>query len=376
MPDNPLAAWIELTFGLEQEPDGHLRRRIPISLEMGAKKLADITSLDVETCQRRLQQIFLTGGQLKLPDGDPVFAFKLHQFISQRRTVYATLEPISKRFCSLEGQYYAPGDKNERILYPLLFCRVCGQDYYAVLKDDANERLLPYNLESKALVEEGYQGGYVMIPPENGEATWSPEHLPVEWMDPKGKVKRDYRSCEPKLLWVLPDGTFTEASREGSAKGWFQPEPFMLCLNCGEFYTRREKEFSKLASLSSEGRSSTTTVLSVSALQHAFLGGIKETARKILSFTDNRQGASLQAGHFNDFVKVSLLRGAILDALEQHQQLRFDTVAEKVVSSMNLTLQDVSANPELQSDTQQGQEVWATFRDLIEYRIYEDLRRG
>ena len=32
---------------------------------------------------------------------------------------------------------------------------------------------------------------------------------------------------------------------------------------------------------------------------------------KLLSFTDNRQDASLQAGHFNDFVHVSLLRSAL-----------------------------------------------------------------
>ncbi len=33
-------------------------------------------------------------------------------------------------------------------------------------------------------------------------------------------------------------------------------------------------------------------------------------ARKLLTFVDNRQDASLQAGHFNDFVQVTQLRGA------------------------------------------------------------------
>ena len=37
--------------------------------------------------------------------------------------------------------------------------------------------------------------------------------------------------------------------------------------------------------------------------------------RKILAFTDNRQDAALQAGHFNDFLFVTLLRGAILAGL-------------------------------------------------------------
>ena len=39
-------------------------------------------------------------------------------------------------------------------------------------------------------------------------------------------------------------------------------------------------------------------------------------ARKLLSFTDNRQDASLQAGHFNDFVEVGLLRAALYRAVQ------------------------------------------------------------
>jgi hypothetical protein len=89
---------------------------------------------------------------------------------------------------------------------------------------------------------------------------------------------------------------------------WWQPAPFSLCLNCGEFYTARELEFGKLASLSSEARTSATTVLATSLLRRA---ATQEGARdKLLSFTDNRQDASLQAGHFNDFIHVSLLRTA------------------------------------------------------------------
>jgi hypothetical protein len=40
-------------------------------------------------------------------------------------------------------------------------------------------------------------------------------------------------------------------------------------------------------------------------------GVVSPEARKLLSFTDNRQDASLQAGHFNDFTQVALLRSAL-----------------------------------------------------------------
>jgi hypothetical protein len=44
---------------------------------------------------------------------------------------------------------------------------------------------------------------------------------------------------------------------------------------------------------------------------------ISPITRKLLAFTDNRQDAALQAGHFNDFLFVTLLRGAILAALAE-----------------------------------------------------------
>ena len=57
--DSPLAAWIEDTFGIEEEPDGHLRRRIPITLQEGAKKLAELTGVDETTCLERLKRYLL-----------------------------------------------------------------------------------------------------------------------------------------------------------------------------------------------------------------------------------------------------------------------------------------------------------------------------
>src|SRR5262245_41272004 len=155
---------------------------------------------------------------------------------------------------------------------------------------------------------------------------------------------------------------------------WWQAAPFSLCLNCGEFYTAREREFGKLASLSSEARSSATTVLATALLRHA---GQTEAARnKLLSFTDNRQDATLQAGHFNDFVHVSLLRCALYAALTREQELTFDCVARETGLSCGLTIRDIARNPELDPQSPAAQEVWGVFTDLTEYRLYEDLRRG
>jgi len=372
--NHPLTFWIEHTFGVEEEEDGSLRRRTPISLREGARKLAEITGVDEEKCLGYLREMLLRGSRVELSEGERtrLFPFKLHQFISQGRSVYATIEPPETRHLTLEAKYYA--SEEGKVLYPLWFCRICGKEYYGVIKDDRDSRLIPWEPEEE-LGEGDLTIGYLMISEE--EVEWGPEHLPPEWYDKNGRIKKEYREHIPQRIWVKPDGSFTEGKTEGAVMAWFQPKPFMLCLNCGEFYTRRDKDdFKKLARLSSEGRSTATTVLSVSALLHSDEGGIRESARKILSFTDNRQDASLQAGHFNDFVQVSLLRSAIYAALLKHGELRYYEIADKVVEAMGVELKEVAESPGLDPDSPQGKKVWKTFRDLVEYRIYEDLRRG
>ena len=45
------------------------------------------------------------------------------------------------------------------------------------------------------------------------------------------------------------------------------------------------------------------------------VNNVQADKRKLLGFTDNRQDAALQAGHFNDFLFVSLFRAATLTAV-------------------------------------------------------------
>src|SRR5262249_56541933 len=93
--------------------------------------------------------------------------------------------------------------------------------------------------------------------------------------------------------------------------------PFRFCLCCGVSYGMRQRDdFSKLSSLGSEGRSTATTVTSLSAIRGLRRSSLPERARKLLSFTDNRQDPSLQTGHFNDFIKPTLLRSALYHAFK------------------------------------------------------------
>ncbi|MQL50848.1 DEAD/DEAH box helicase [Desulfofundulus thermobenzoicus] len=373
---HPLTWWIERHLGFKVAPGGGTERCTPVTLTEAARQLAQETGLNEERCRGYLSKALLLGSSLKLSDGNPVFALKLHQFISQGQAVYATLEPPSTRHLTLEGQYYAPGEEQKRVLFPLEFCRQCGQAYYDVWLHEAEERLLPREPEGDFFHPEGeVKAGYLVLAEEVGD--WAPdsEHLPPEWFDERGRKKSEYQLAVPSEIWVRPDGTYAPAPVLDAIKAFFQPKPFRLCLACGEVYTKRDREFRKLGRLSSEGRGSATTVLGVAALLQAAQHGIEDRERKVLSFTDNRQDASLQAGHFNDFVRISLLRAALYRALEVKGELHPENVTGEVLAALGIGLAEVAKNPHLVPESRMGERVWRTFRDLVEYRLYEDLQR-
>ncbi len=365
---HPLARWSEGEFGVEPEEGGRLRRRIPRTLTDAATRLTEATGATPEVCRECLRELLTRGGELLRDDGGRAFAFKLHQFIGQGRAVYATLEPAATRQFSLEGQAFAgPG----RLFVPIRFCRQCGQDYYHVVRsrDGSSYRAHPVGMDT---LEDGAQAGYLMLAPLEND--WSEDRVPDEWRDRNGRLKQSWRDRVPQAVWVSPNGDFFTMPRAGAIKMWWQPAPFSLCLNCGEFYSRREQEFSKLASLSSEARTSATTVLATSLLRRS--AGMEGARDKLLTFTDNRQDASLQSGHFNDFIHVSLLRCALHAALQRDNELTFDRVAEAVVAASGLTVRSVAKNPELDPASPAAADVMRVFVELTEYRIYEDLRRG
>ena len=136
------------------------------------------------------------------------------------------------------------------------------------------------------------------------------------------------------------------------------------------------ESISKLSGLSSEGRSSATTVLALSSLQHLIGGDLDESTKKLLAFTDNRQDASLQAGHFNDFIQILLLRGALLAAIRRdaNRRLTNETLTQRVLDCLRVGATDYAANPE--SKGVKAHNTLKTLRDVLGYRLYFDLRRG
>jgi len=380
---SPLSAWIEGTFGITEEEDGHLVRRTPIALSDGAEALVGITGLGQDQCEQRLREMLLRGSKVPLPppDNGTTFAFKLHQFVGQGGSVYATLGSSEDRLVTLDGQYYAPGS-GKRLLYPLVFCRTCGQEYYIASWERATGRLVPDEFVSVAPLPDDEQEavdavkGYVMTDPD-GRWTGGVENLPDHWFDNRGRPRKEYQDHHPVEIHVQPSGEVHDAPEDDAIRCCFVRKPFMLCLSCGEAYTTRDKQdFRKLARLSSEGRSTATTLLSLSTVSAMRDTDLDPSARKVMSFTDNVQDASLQSGHFNDFCQVGLIRSGLCRALERHDVLRFDHIAASVVSELGLGLADYARDPALDPQSQQARNTEQAFERVVEYRIYEDLVRG
>lgn len=386
---DPLSSWIESTFGLARSHDeGRLVRATPgtISGSHGAAvALSNLVGLSEEACADAIMRQLLASYACE-PDpetGLRPFAFRLHQFISRGDTVYASLEAEDAREITLRGQHYAPGGR-DRILLPLVFCRECGQEYYCVRQSgDAaggQHTYAPRDLSSRK-GGDNEQAGFLYV---NTKKPWPTEPvemmnlLPEDWLEEhRGtiRVKRDRKDHVPLRVWVSPLG----GDSDNGLECHFIPAPFRFCLACGVAYSfTLRQDYVKLASLATEGRSTATTILSLAAVRHMKQDEtIEDRARKVLSFTDNRQDASLQAGHFNDFVEMGLLRSALFSAAEAAgpNGIAHEMIVERVFDALSLPLEQYSVNPEVRFQAPL-EEAKRALRMVLGYRLYRDLRRG
>jgi hypothetical protein len=387
---HPLSVWVELSLGLE---DGQvLRRKKPIPFGEAAQALADETGLPKEQCAVALEA-FLT--RVSLPEyarggsGDRAFlAFKLHRFIAGSGEVFTTLRP-APRNVSLEGQIYDPADPDAR-LYPTRFCRSCGQEYHVVTltQIDGKQVFLPRDIDDTPLATDDGddRAGYLTpVGDDDGEYkfTGDIESYPDEWVEEDdGRVRlRPHRAKQaPIRMHVAADGTV----RPDGRPFWFLPGRLGFCPCCLEMPASKSSERTKLSGLSAEGRSSATTLIVSSVLEwmNRPSSAVPKDKRKLLAFTDNRQDAALQAGHFNDFLFVSLLRGALLRAVLDAGQdgLAEDEFGLRVSRALGFTAENAATRIHWMADPKasgvQRKDAERTLTKVLAHRVWTDLRRG
>ena len=129
--DDPFAIWIEQTFGLRNDDEGRLARQAADAAATAAARArrADRRRPTARLRGRDSRDLCSPGREPATATGRPLFAFKLHQFIGKGDTVYVTLEPAAERYLTTQYQRSAPDRAAGQPLFPLAFCRECGQEY-------------------------------------------------------------------------------------------------------------------------------------------------------------------------------------------------------------------------------------------------------
>ena len=410
---HPLAIWVETRLGVTwSDVDQRWVRARPLSLTEAVTALEEDSGSSEEACRKALRDLLLISS---VPEASRrntheanergFFAFKLHQFISGAGNAYATFEKPGDRVVTVEGQQFLPGQPEKR-LYSVHFCRDCGHEYHPVrLVDQDGTRMAlardiddvaPASVDDEEIDEhEGETDGELFgfltphsadpedaLPPRFAFAD-ADDDYPETWLDydatGNARLKSHYRAARAQKLFVDTSGRIGSGMR-----GWFLPGKFRFCLRCGATQGGAAKDRNRLASLSGEGRSSATTVLVASTLRwmHGGESGVSEFTRKLLGFTDNRQDAALQSGHFNDFLFVSLVRAGFLGALNAAgaDGLRSDELgaAQQRALGFDRADPDIRAEWLLEPDLRgfNLQEAEATLRQVLAYRVWFDQRRG
>jgi len=237
------------------------------------------------------------------------FIPKLHEFFSQGRGIVSCLTEDAPHLND-RGEVICPecqkNDKNT-FTFPLVFCRACGQEYYSV-EIRKNKSVVGREMDITEV-----EGDAVYLYP----GIWSSEEIPIpeNWQTQKGNIKKDYQDVSPVVTTYDP---ITNKINEDSGKTngipvTIIPAPFLMCLSCGLIYDKRPKEFSKLFTFGTVGRSTGSDVIISNTLQN-----LPKGEQKIIAFSDNRQDTALQAAHLNNLERRIHFRRGIYWALKEN----------------------------------------------------------
>lgn len=403
---HPLTIWLENEIALSRLEDGFIQRAKPMTLTEMSEKLASNTNESQSLCREKIQELLIWAEALnekasKEKNRKSYLPFKFHQFIAQTGNVSVTLHSPEKRQITLDNTLYVKDiDTYEELdVFPILFSRYSGHEFICVTKDYEDNKLIPRqttNLPEKitksslkgdkkigrdrrVLSQVDFPDGYILF--EYDEPIWSEqniEDLPDTWKKRNDQSKLDnyYEFQVPKEIWFDSNGNFSDTQNDGMLKAWFIPCHLMIDPTSGVLFDTKTHEFTKLMKLGNEGRSTATTITALSTIKALNAQGMDPEIQKLLSFTDNRQDASLQSGHFNDFVATIQLRSAIFYALQNSPEgLTISHIANKTAEMLNLKEEDYARYP-----SENPKYPNAKNREMLEEylftRIVYDLRRG
>ena len=388
---HPLAIWLENSAAIVETENG-LQRRKPASGGELIDMLVAASSMSQEKATAQILDLLkwiaaVNKRQTDQGERYTCLPFKLHQFFAQTGSVYATLGLPGDRKITLEPGVYE-GAENE-FVFPHVFSRASGRTYICVHVDQKNGRFLPREFNDTA-GRDGNDFGYILPEYSQNEEdvfwTGSQEDLgalPSSWTNSSAaglKLKQDFLARAPREVFYNRRGTYSfTPSGECPLKGWFMSAAkagLLFDPTAGLFFEGNTNERTKLTTLGNEGRSTSTTITSFILLSQLAEAGFPIQDQKLLSFTDNRQDAALQAGHFNDFIRIIRVRSAIYYALKEAQEntLTSSQLGQKIRHSLSLDLSVYSDNPAAFPSERKA--IDECLEKYLTYQAIHDLRRG
>jgi superfamily II DNA/RNA helicase len=374
---HPLSVWLENRIAIDRIED-ILVRRAPMSFGDIIILLSEDSGVEQSTCEKQMLAFLLWLANVnaaKISQKYSYLPYRLHQFISQTGTVYLSLSYQDENIITLDP---APFKGEDRVpLFPAVFSRLSGHPFICVTKDDDKMTLTSREFQESTEEQESVDDGYIIM----GENVWNPEEdiatLPDAWgrIDKNGNFKpaKKYEARLPRRIYFDKWGNFSVKPKYDYS-GWFMPAPLLFDPTAGAFFAGSTSEGTKLTRLGSEGRSTSTTVLTFAVLKHLSRYGFEEDQQKLLSFTDNRQDAALQSGHFNDYIRVVRLRAATCKATQERGELDHSGIDQAIFSALNLRQEDFARNPsEFPAVIRDNENA---FKYYLTYRALYDLRHA
>ena len=385
----PTVLWLEQNVALDfDRAENKYHRGNPISIERIAKKLSFEVDLPAETCHGHIIQILNLCNIFNVEEGTNLLPYKIHQFIPQTGNVYTTLGTPATRMITVEEKLYCDElstGENKVMYYPVVFSRLSGHEFYVVRLDEEECRILPRSFDGRLLTEDesNLSDGYILIPHagesiEDYKVSADSEDIPEEWTTVSRGVrlvKAPHQNKLPRSIYFTQDGHYSESqpgSGEGYLEGLFINAPMAFDPSSRAVYKGKQSEWSKLAKIGGEGRSTATTVLSYENIMQMAASGVEQKDRKLMTFVDARQDAALQSGHFNDFIRIGKIRSAIWKAIkESTNPIDSSNVARLVFEHLGLRFDEYSLNPGFTG--RRADEVRDLMVKFLSTIIYDDL---
>lgn len=384
----PTAIWIEQSIALDyKEKEGKYFRGKPISIKDMAKQLCLQTGEDTEKCQKHIIEVLNWCNLLNQQEGVSILPYKIHQFIPQTGSVYLTIGEQSNRQITVKEKLYCKdlSHGDIKIMYfPVVFSRFSGHEFYVVKVEGS--RVMPRNFDGYTTGDRDndINDGYIILP-HNGEDADNymldvdSDDIPSDWytINKKGerKLKKTYLARIPQKVYVNQAGAYSTTKpidAQTYMEAVFVPSPLMYDPTARIVYKGKQSEYSKLSKIGGEGRSTATTVLSYEDIILMQQMGIEQSDRKVLTFVDARQDAALQAGHFNDFIRIGKIRSAIWNAIKDAAEPIDNTkIARLVLENLHLEFNDFSDRQDLRG--RRTNEVKNIMERYLSTIIYDDL---